>query len=75
MFNKKQERPARDGDAVVVPAGTAPLKLYTLYSPSNHPDGTVQKTKGEAAAAEALEHRQDRLAVRVHTPLAAFTEE
>jgi mannose-6-phosphate isomerase-like protein (cupin superfamily) len=67
VLNEKQERPARDGDAVVVPAGTyhnvintsktAPLKLYTLYSPPNHPDGTVHKTKAEAEAAEPVEHR------------------
>jgi mannose-6-phosphate isomerase-like protein (cupin superfamily) len=46
----------------VVPAGTyhnvinasetAQLKLYTIYSPPNHPDGTVHKTKAEAEAAE-----------------------
>ena len=56
----------REGDAVVVPAGTyhnviktsqtAPLKLYTVYSPPNHPAGTVHKTKAEAEAAEAVEH-------------------
>ena len=67
VFNEKQERRARDGDAVVVPAGTyhnvintsktGPLKLYTLYSPPNHPDGTVHKTKAEAEAAEPVEHR------------------
>jgi mannose-6-phosphate isomerase-like protein (cupin superfamily) len=67
VFDEKRERTARDGDAVVVPAGTyhnvinmsktAPLKLYTLYSPPNHPDGTVHKTKAEAQAAEAVEHR------------------
>jgi mannose-6-phosphate isomerase-like protein (cupin superfamily) len=67
VFNEKQERLVRDGDAVVVPAGTfhnvinpsktAPLKLYTLYSPPNHPDGTVHKTKAEAESAEALKHR------------------
>lgn len=66
VFNEKQERLVRDGDAVVVPAGTyhnvintsrtALLKLYTLYSPPNHPDGTVHKTKAEAQAAEAVEH-------------------
>lgn len=28
------------------------LKLYTIYSPPNHPDGTVHKTKAEAEAAE-----------------------
>ena len=67
VFNEKQERAARDGDAVVVPAGTyhnvinasktAPLKPYTLYSPPNHPDGTVHKTRADAEAAEAAEHR------------------
>jgi len=67
VFNEKQERLVRDGDAVVVPAGTyhnvintsktVPLKLYTIYSPPNHPDGTVHKTRVEAEAAERLEHR------------------
>ena len=67
VLNEKQERPAREGDAVVVPAGTyhnvintsktAPLKLYTIYSPPNHPDGTVHKTKAEAQAAEPVDHR------------------
>ncbi len=52
-----------DADAVVVPAGTyhnvintsktTPLKLYTIYSPTNHPDGTVHTTKAEAAEAAA----------------------
>ncbi|HET7827319.1 MAG TPA: cupin domain-containing protein, partial [Candidatus Saccharimonadales bacterium] len=50
------------GDLVLVPAGTlhnfinsgqADLKIITTYSPPNHPDGTVHKTKAEAAAAEA----------------------
>ena len=67
VLNEKREYPARDGDAVVVPAGTyhnvintsktAPLKLYTIYSPPNHPSGTVHKTKAEAEAAEPVEHR------------------
>jgi mannose-6-phosphate isomerase-like protein (cupin superfamily) len=49
-----------DGDAVIVPAGakhnvtnsskTTELKLYTIYSPPEHQDGTVRKTKGEALA-------------------------
>jgi mannose-6-phosphate isomerase-like protein (cupin superfamily) len=49
-----------DGDAVIVPAGakhnvtntskTAELKLYTIYSPPEHIDGTVRKTKAEASA-------------------------
>ena len=62
VFNAKEEHPAKDGDAVVVPAGTyhnvintsstKPLKLYTIYTPPQHPDGTVHKTKAEAEAAE-----------------------
>ena len=51
-----------DGSAVVIPAGvehnvvntsdTGSLRLYTLYSPPEHPDGTVHHTREEAAAAE-----------------------
>jgi mannose-6-phosphate isomerase-like protein (cupin superfamily) len=33
-------------------AGTADLKLYTVYAPPEHPDGTVHRTKAEADAAE-----------------------
>jgi mannose-6-phosphate isomerase-like protein (cupin superfamily) len=65
VFNE-EEHLVRDGDAVVVPARTyhnvinasktTELKLYTIYSPPNHPDGTVHKTKTEAEAAEAAEH-------------------
>ena len=45
------------GFAVLVPAGmnhniintgTVPLKLYTLYSPPNHRDGVVHRTRAEA---------------------------
>ncbi|MDD8012270.1 MAG: cupin domain-containing protein [Acidobacteriota bacterium] len=59
---------ARNGDAVIVPAGTyhnvinalktQKLKLYTLYSPPNHPDGTVHKTKAAAERAEAKAHHK-----------------
>jgi len=47
--------------AIVVPAGIwhnvvntgdEELKLYSLYSPPEHPDGTVHRTKQEAEAAE-----------------------
>ncbi len=51
-----------DGVSVVVPAGadhnvintseTNKLKLYTIYSPPEHADGTVHTTKAEADAAE-----------------------
>lgn len=47
-----------DGDAAVVPSGvkhnvintseTEDLKLYAIYSPPQHEDGTVNKTKEEA---------------------------
>jgi mannose-6-phosphate isomerase-like protein (cupin superfamily) len=68
VFNGgKEQHVVKDGDAVIVPAGTyhnvlnssktQVLKLYTLYSPPNHPDGTVHKTKAEADEAE--EHAHD----------------
>jgi len=66
VFNDKEEHLVGDGDAVVVPAGTyhnvintsstKPLRLYTIYTPPNHPDGTVHKTKAEADAVEEAEH-------------------
>jgi mannose-6-phosphate isomerase-like protein (cupin superfamily) len=47
-----------DGVAVVIPAGTehnvintstsAPMRLYTLYTPPEHPDGIVHRNKAEA---------------------------
>ena len=49
----------RSGFAIVVPAGTmhniintgsVPLKLYTLYSPPNHRDGVVHRTRLQADA-------------------------
>jgi mannose-6-phosphate isomerase-like protein (cupin superfamily) len=56
------EHKISDGFSVVVPAGTKhniintssdkPLKLYTLYSPPNHRDGVIHKTKAEAEANE-----------------------
>ena len=62
VFSEKEEHLVREGEAVVVAAGThhnvlnpsstTPLKLYTIYSPPNHTDGTVHKTKTDAEAAE-----------------------
>jgi mannose-6-phosphate isomerase-like protein (cupin superfamily) len=56
------EHDLTDGSAVVIPAGTEhnimnlskqkALKLYTLYTPPQHPDGTIHKTRAEAMAAE-----------------------
>jgi mannose-6-phosphate isomerase-like protein (cupin superfamily) len=50
----------KGGDAFVVPAGTQhnvintssknSLKLYTVYAPPHHKDGTVHKTKQDAEA-------------------------
>jgi mannose-6-phosphate isomerase-like protein (cupin superfamily) len=56
------ETPIAAGFAIVVPAGTRhnfvntsateDLKLYTVYAPPNHVDGTVHATKAEADAHE-----------------------
>jgi mannose-6-phosphate isomerase-like protein (cupin superfamily) len=47
-----------DGVAVVIPAGTEhnvintsasePMRLYTLYTPPEHPHGIIHETKAEA---------------------------
>ncbi len=60
-----EEHEVYEGFAIIVPAGSQhnvintgnnPLKLYTLYSPPNHPDGTIHRTRAEAIAAEEEEH-------------------
>lgn len=60
-----EEHEVYEGFAIIVPAGSQhnvintgsnPLKLYTLYSPPNHPDGTIHRTRAEAMAAEKEEH-------------------
>lgn len=66
VFGGKERHVVKDGDAVMVPAGTyhnvinaseaTKLKLYTVYSPPNHPDKTVHKTKAAADKAEAEAH-------------------
>lgn len=55
-----QEHRLSDGIAVVIPAGVEHnvintsrderLRLYTLYSPPEHPDGTVHRTKRDEPA-------------------------
>lgn len=57
-----EHHPLSDGVVIVIPAGiehdivntsrTEPLKVYTIYAPPEHPDGTVQATKAEADAYE-----------------------
>ncbi len=61
-----QEYSVTDGFAIVIPAGTEhniintseteDLKLYTVYSPANHPDGTIHVTKAEADEYEKSHH-------------------
>lgn len=56
----------RDGMAVVIPGGAEhnvvntskrePLRLYTIYSPPEHPDGTVHRDKREAEEYERTHH-------------------
>lgn len=66
VFNGKETHIAGNGDAVIVPAGTyhnvinnskaKQVRLYTIYSPPNHPDRTIHKTKADAEKAELEEH-------------------
>lgn len=56
-----EEHLIKDGSAIIVPAGTKhniinssstnSMKLYTIYSPSHHKDGTIHRTKDEAEVA------------------------
>ena len=65
ILNGKEEK-IEDGSAVVIPAGvehnivnsskTEPLKLYTVYSPPEHPHGTIHKNKAEAEEYEKKKH-------------------
>ena len=57
-----ETRAVEDDWAIIVPAGTwhnvrntgeVAMKLYSIYSPPEHPDGTVHRTKADAEAAEA----------------------
>jgi mannose-6-phosphate isomerase-like protein (cupin superfamily) len=61
VFGDQERHHVKPGGAVLVPAGTfhnvinrsdtQDLKLYTIYSPPNHPDGTIHATKADAEAA------------------------
>lgn len=44
--------PAGTQHNVVNTSTTEDLKLYTIYAPANHPDGTIHATKADAMAAE-----------------------
>ncbi|HKR24366.1 MAG TPA: cupin domain-containing protein [Allosphingosinicella sp.] len=59
------DNPVEDDFAVIVPAGArhnviagpdAPLRLYTIYAPPEHRDGTVHKTKEQAEADHDDDH-------------------
>ncbi len=56
LNNGETEYEMKDDFAIIVPAGTwhniintgdEQLKLYTVYSPPEHKDGTVHKTKAD----------------------------
>ncbi len=56
-----EEHEVEDDWAIIVPGGVwhnvintgdGQLKLYSIYAPPEHPDGTVHETKAEADAAE-----------------------
>lgn len=61
------EHELEDGSAIVIPAGTRhnvintsasePMKLYSIYSPPEHPPGTVHKDKAEAMEYEKKQHK------------------
>lgn len=61
-----EETVLSDDMVAIVPAGTEhnvinisedeDLKLYTIYTPPNHPEDTVHTTKEEADAAEEEHH-------------------
>ena len=60
-----ESRTVRAGSVVVIPSGTrhnfiargsSPLKLYTVYTPPEHPEGTVHRTKEEADEYEREHH-------------------
>ncbi len=68
VLNETETHTICAGDAAIIPAGTwhnvinasrtEPLQLYTVYTPPNHPDGTIHKTKAQAEAAELAHHKK-----------------
>ena len=62
VINDKFVKVAEDGEMLIIPAGTEhrilnpsevnELKFYTVYSPPEHPAGTVHSTRDEALEAE-----------------------
>jgi mannose-6-phosphate isomerase-like protein (cupin superfamily) len=67
LDNGAEEHELEDNFAIVIPAGTwhniintgsKKMKLYTVYTPPNHPVGTIHATKADADKAEAEEHHE-----------------
>ncbi|MCX7955590.1 MAG: cupin domain-containing protein [Patescibacteria group bacterium] len=63
--NGEEEFIVGEDEVFIIPAGTwhnvlnisqKELKLYTIYSPPNHPDGTIHKDKKEAEEYEKAHH-------------------
>jgi mannose-6-phosphate isomerase-like protein (cupin superfamily) len=61
-----QEDVLKEDMVAIVPAGSkhnvintsnVDLKLYTIYAPPNHPDGTINKDKAEAEEYEKAQHQ------------------
>jgi mannose-6-phosphate isomerase-like protein (cupin superfamily) len=62
VVTENGEIAVKNGDVVVIPAGavhniintsaTERLSMYTIYSPANHPHGTIAHTKQEAGELE-----------------------
>jgi mannose-6-phosphate isomerase-like protein (cupin superfamily) len=61
VLNNSDKYELRENYAIVIPAGTwhniintgsDDMKLYTIYTPPEHADGTIHKTKEEAIASE-----------------------
>ena len=61
-----ERHPLSDGWVVVIPAGTEhnvintsatePLRVYTIYAPAEHPDGTINRTKQDAIEYDRERH-------------------
>lgn len=58
------EHDVTDDFAIIIPAGVEhnvintgdiPMKLYSIYTPPNHPQGTIDKTQADAIAREEAE--------------------
>lgn len=68
LDNGREEFRVSEDEVFIIPAGTwhnvvnigeVDLKLYTIYSPPNHPDGTIHKTKKEAEEYERKHHAKN----------------